>query len=224
MTWRTQFHLSVTEAAKFTPGPRKMPWPMPGNLGGFREFEKYLDWQQFVISFELRDGVPLNIRKGFERAQKLYLLAWIDFDLVPAADMTALSALEFAFRDCYFSHIRDRRLDRANNSKIPASKRKKRSSEETILLSELLKYALEHDGLSDNKIPIVARCGGSVIGLLNGDRRPSLADMRNSRAHGNPFENAAVPGLLEIVRDLIEYAYRGWIMSTRSPPAPTPDA
>jgi len=37
---------------------------------------------------------------------------------------------------------------------------------------------------------------------------PSLADMRNIRAHGNPFGSGQIGGLIELVRDLIEFACR----------------
>ncbi len=67
----------------------------------------------------------------------------------------------------------------------------------------------EHDGLSDENLAINKRCpGGTIIGLLSGERKPSLADIRNDGAHGYPFDGFPMSGLLEFVRDLIEYAYR----------------
>jgi len=60
-----------------------------------------------------------------------------------------------------------------------------------------------HDNLSDDKIPMTQRCGGTVIGMLTGDRKPGLAEIRNDLAHGYPFNNSPV-------RDLIDYAFRNW--------------
>jgi hypothetical protein len=70
---------------------------------------------------------------------------------------------------------------------------------------------VDHDDLTDDKLPIIRRAGGTVIGLLRGDRDPNLAAIRNMRAHGNPFGAGPQAGLLELVRDLIEYAYRDLI-------------
>lgn len=67
------------------------------------------------------------------------------------------------------------------------------------------------DCLSDAQIPMIAKYGGSVVGQLTGHVRPTLADRRNSLAHGDPFQNSPVAGLLELVRDLINFAYRHYI-------------
>jgi hypothetical protein len=58
---------------------------------------------------------------------------------------------------------------------------------------------------------MVRRCGGTAIGQLTGEARPTLAERRNTLAHGNPFEGLQTGGLLELVRDLIDYAYRDYI-------------
>lgn len=55
------------------------------------------------------------------------------------------------------------------------------------------------------------RCGGKAIGQLTGETEPALADRRNKLAHGDPFDGIPTGGLLELVRDLINYAYRGII-------------
>jgi len=46
---------------------------------------------------------------------------------------------------------------------------------------------------------------------LTGETRPTLAERRNGLAHGDPFDASPVAGLLELVRDLINYAYRGYL-------------
>ncbi|WP_293682825.1 hypothetical protein [uncultured Phenylobacterium sp.] len=75
---------------------------------------------------------------------------------------------------------------------------------------------VEVDQLTDMKIPVIARCGGTAVGFLTGASRPTLADRRNAMAHGDPFEGLPVGGLLELVRDLIEYAYREFPQKTVS--------
>jgi hypothetical protein len=58
---------------------------------------------------------------------------------------------------------------------------------------------------------MIDRSGGSVVGLLTGDRDPTLAQIRNNLAHGYPFDGLPLAGLLELIRDLIEYAFRDMI-------------
>ncbi len=45
---------------------------------------------------------------------------------------------------------------------------------------------VNHDGLTEEQIPLNQRCGppSSVLGLLTGETTPSLADIRNDLAHG----------------------------------------
>jgi hypothetical protein len=45
-----------------------------------------------------------------------------------------------------------------------------------------------------------------------GNLLPTLAERRNGLAHGDPFEGLPTGGLLELARDLINFAYRGYIV------------
>jgi hypothetical protein len=102
----------------------------------------------------------------------------------------ALATLELALNDRYGDKVKKRGAYRS--------------------FADLLTYMIE-DGLTDERIPMVKRSGGSAIGFVNGDSKPSLADIRNKQAHGDPFDGFPVAGLLELVRDLIEYAYRDFV-------------
>lgn len=42
---------------------------------------------------------------------------------------------------------------------------------------------------------MMQRYGGSVVPLLFGDRKPSLAEIGNTSAHGDPFDGFPVVGL-----------------------------
>jgi hypothetical protein len=64
------------------------------------------------------------------------------------------------------------------------------------------------DALTNDKLPCARKYGGMVIGFVTGASKPSLIDRRNELAHGYPFDGAPTSGLLELIRDLIEYAYR----------------
>jgi hypothetical protein len=135
----------------------------------------------------------------------IYFLAWHYADLIKAGELAALVALELALNDRYGRAARIKAVTKKKKkSKV---KLKAKSSDDFIRFADLLRQLLE-DGLTDDKIPMVLRSGGSVIGFLDGTCEPSLARMRNGLAHGDPFDGFPRAGLLELVRDLIQYTYR----------------
>ena len=166
-------------------GPLVLPWP--GHASGFRTFPTVAEWRDFILSLSLPPGIPEIVAAKYRRAQMLYFLAWLYFDLIKAGELVGLSTLELALNDRYGAKV--------------VKKGKYRS------FSDLLKYMLM-DELTDDKVPMVQKYGGSVIGFVSGDSKPGLAERRNTMAHGDPFDGFPVGGLLELVRDLIGYAYR----------------
>jgi hypothetical protein len=167
-----------------------LPWPAPGNPGGVITFETATQWQTFVLSLSLPQGIPEIVAAKYRRAQMLYFLAWVYFDLIKAGELVGLATLELALNDRYGDKVKTRGKYRS--------------------FADLLKYMLV-DGLTDDKVPMVQKYGGTVIGFVSGDSKPDLAERRNTMAHGDPFDGFPVGGLLELVRDLIQYAYRDMI-------------
>ena len=208
------FLAALTFAAGKLPGSRTLPWPSPKMVDGFVEFAEFDEWKQVILGFRLSAGVPLNMADLFDRALKLYLAAWLDFDLVTAGETAALAALEHSLRDCYLQDFKDRH-DKKVVAKAESEKRSPTPKEcfqsKNVSFFNLLEHMHKHDGLTDDKLPFVCRYGGSGVRLLSAEGDPSLADMRNVRAHGTPFGSGYQSGLLELVRDLIEYAYRAKI-------------
>ena len=171
-------------------GPLVLPWP--GTASGARTFSTVSEWRAFISALSLPVGIPEIIAAKYRRAQMLYFLAWSYFDLIKAGELVALSTLELALNDRYGARVKKRGKYRS--------------------FADLLKYMMV-DGLTDDKIPMVQNYGGSVIGSVSGDSEPSLAERRNTMAHGDPFDGFPVGGLLELVRDLITYSYRDLIES-----------
>ena len=169
--------------------PLELIWPSPAGAVSVLRFETPDQWRAFIDALGVHPAIPQIVIGKFARAQSLYLLGWIDLGLVKAGELAALIALELAL------------TDRCGGA-YPARK----SS-----FATLLRHLVEKDGLTDAVIPMVAKCGGTAVGQLNGDVRPTLAERRNSLAHGDPFEGLPTSGLLELARDLINYAYRGYI-------------
>lgn len=207
----------VAAAAELTAGAREIPWPTRDRRAGLVHFEKYADWEKFLLDFSLPPGMPGVVNDAFDRARKVYLLSWVDFDLAVVGEGAALTALELAVRNRYLS-IEVARRQAKLAEKVRREKRVAtfRENEQTkdVPFAFLLKMMVEVDGLTDDKIPLVQKSGGSVVGRLTGETGPTLAEMRNIRAHGNPFGSGFEAGLLELVRDLIVYAYRDTVSNS----------
>jgi hypothetical protein len=190
MNLTSDFLKALAAAEDRSAEPLNMIWPMPGNPAGWLSFSNFGEWREFIFGLSLRHPVPEIVAAKFERALKLHLLAWLDFDLIKAGELHALTTLELALTDRYGLKVRDKRGK--------------------IYFRRLLRYLPKHDNLTDDKLPMIQRCGGTAIGMLTGDCKPSLADIRNDLAHGYPFNSSPYGGLLELVRDLIDYVYRDW--------------
>jgi hypothetical protein len=180
------------------PSPLGLHWPMPGDLGAMLRFVDARQWREFVLSLGVHPSLPEIARQKFYRAQKLHYLGWIDVDLIKAGELCALVALELALKDRYLGKIQAVRR--------AAGKKPSRTN-----FQRLLTHMVKEDGLTNEMLPIYLRTGGDPIARVLGKAKPSLADIRNSLAHGYPFDGLPQAGLLELVRDLINFAYRGWI-------------
>ncbi|WP_431673653.1 hypothetical protein [Rhizobium leguminosarum] len=200
MTIADHLFPDISVAAETFPGPRWLPWPIADNPGGEVHFASYHEWRDFFLQFDLHIAVPEIVRMKFARAMKLHLLAWVDVDLIKAGELVAWTALELALTDVYKHRIiAQRRAAAAFKGKKPS---------EQVKLAEILRYMERYDGLTDAKIPLVQKSGGSVIGRFSGAQQPALNHLRNDLAHGYPFDGLLQSGLIELLRDLIEYAYR----------------
>jgi hypothetical protein len=182
--------------------PVYLAWPTQGNMGGIIRFEMAADWRTFIEGLAIDARIPNIVRAKFSRAQTLYLLGWIDFSVLKAGELAALIALELALMDRYGGRV----------------SKNKRS------FAALLKFMVDSDGLTDPQIPMAVRCGGTAIGQLTGESRPTLSERRNALAHGDPFDGLPTGGLLELVRDLINYAYRHHVTEVECLPAAAQDA
>jgi hypothetical protein len=192
--------------------PLVLYWPAPGVPLAQLEFASLEEWRRFVEGMALDALIPSVVRLKFRRALKLYYLAWIDGDLIKAGELVALTALELALNDRYGGHVpgRPRRKLKAGQAPTFTDKPPQRS------FAALLKHMVDGDGLTDADIPMIVRCGGTAIGQLTGATEPTLADRRNALAHGDPFDGLPTSGLIELVRDLIDFAYRSYIKEGRA--------
>ncbi len=134
--------------------PVLLAWSTQGNAGGFISFEKATDWLAFVESLAIDARIPEIVRAKFARAQTLYLLGWADCSVLKAGELAALIALELALMDRYGGQVMKRKRN----------------------FAALLKFMVESDGLTDDRIPMVGRCGGTAVGQLIGATHPTRAE------------------------------------------------
>ena len=187
--------------------PLTLWWPRPGNPGQIPlSFSDLEEWKRFVEEFNLNPLVPQVMWDKYYRAQKLYYLGWIDYDCIKAGEVAALVALELALIDRYGAADQAKR---SRNNGPP-------------MLGSLIAYMVEKDGLTDDQLPIFHKYGGGAIvcNLYESTKelkgvRMNLVERRNRACHGDPFDNTACAGLIEVVRDVIEYAYRDFIKERR---------
>lgn len=187
--------------------PLVLIWPGDGNPAAFWTFAEPAEWRNFVVRLSLDPRIPDITRLKFQRAQKLFLLGWLDVDLMKGAELVALTALELALKDC-FGHV----VQRIPGKKIdPSSPEAMVAQPIRYSFKALLKQLVVGEGLTDAQLPMIARCGGTAIGQLTGATSPSLDERRNALAHGDPFDGLPTSGLIELVRDLIMFAYRDYL-------------
>ncbi|MBB6125632.1 hypothetical protein [Sphingobium subterraneum] len=187
--------------------PLVLIWPAPGNPAAFWHFSTPDEWRAFVNTLALDPRVPDIVKLKFERAQKLFLLGWIDTDLIKGAELVALTALELALKD-RFGHVVPRL---ATKKIVPSSPDAMMAQPIRYSFKALLRHLVDNEGLTDAQIPMIARCGGTATGQLTGQTKPTLEERRNAMAHGDPFDGMSTSGLVELVRDLIMFAYRHYL-------------
>jgi hypothetical protein len=72
------------------------PWiHTPEIPSGLRSFNNFLEWETYVESLDLQQSVWVQTRHRWSRVLKIYLLVWLDVDLIKAGELAALTALEW---------------------------------------------------------------------------------------------------------------------------------
>ncbi|WP_235578748.1 hypothetical protein [Rhodanobacter sp. Root627] len=152
----------------------------------------------------------------FSLAQKLYAYGWFEYGFIKSGELAAVVALELALLDRYGSQV----------TGAQAKKRKKDPAQATTkprapMFYDLLRYMVDSEGLTDSALPSARIYGSPVVSrLYESDKERetrkgtligppiTLVGIRNGLAHGDPYDGMPWGGLLELVRDLIEFAYR----------------
>jgi hypothetical protein len=145
----------------------------------FRIFATREEWLQALEDLQLTATVPEIVAAKYARTMRLYRLAWWEPDVIKAAEVAAFAALELALRD---------RFGRRR-------------------LALQLQGLVRDHGLSDRDLPSIVAVRGTAVARLTGESTPSLAQLRNALAHGDPFESGPLVGLIPLIRDLIDFAY-----------------
>lgn len=215
-------------------GRLTVPWVLPLDRLPFRTFGSVREWLDALVALDLDPALPIPtvVREKFIRALKVYLAAWVDADILVVAEAAAYGAMELAVRDQYGEKVRALQLGRkakageGKSNAAPKRTSKTSTSEETLPqfadepqpppLSALLDYMVRHDRLTDADLPTACPyLGNTAVDRLRNYKlkdpkaaRPSIAELRNRVSHGDPRATSPYAGSLQLVRDIIHYAYR----------------
>ncbi|NEJ47655.1 hypothetical protein GR214_35385, partial [Rhizobium leguminosarum] len=121
--------------------PFCVPWPVAGNPGAILEFATSDEWLAFLSGLDLNTDVPRIVSTKYSRAQRLYALSWLDFDLIKAGELVAITTLEITLKDRY-------------GGLIP---------KERPMLGDLLRHLVIEDGHGDTNLSFTQRYGGKGI-------------------------------------------------------------
>jgi hypothetical protein len=174
--------------------PLTLAWPATSYAAACLHFDHAVAWRGVIAGLGIDRLTPEITQQKLTRAQTLYLLGSINFSLIKAGELAALIALELAVMDCYGGELLKRKCG----------------------FGALLKHMVIANWLTDSDILMVVHCDGTAIGQLVGDVHPTLPKRRNTLAHGDPFHGLPTAGLLEFVRDLIDYPYSDCIAKAAS--------
>jgi hypothetical protein len=166
----------------------------------FKKFERFADWLDAIEELGLAAEVPDVVADKYVLALKHCLIAWIDLQFLRAAEWAAFGALEYALNDRYGRLIHD--LDQAAAGR-PLKFRPKGSS-------KCLEFMLGHDGLTDDvfRFSLKYRIPATQQLRRDGAIRPTLYQRRNELMHGRSSDAYPASGIIEMIRDLIDHAYR----------------
>lgn len=178
--------------SQFRSGPLTLMWQTQDSVAKPVIFASAPHWQDCIRSFSLRSTPPYIVTAKYRRALTLYELSWFSYDVLKAAELAALVALELALLNQYGAAAKPNRKPKKHEDVVRAS------------FPKLLRHMATGDGLTPAKIPSLARNRVTQIDPVLED----LIRVRNGLAHGDPFDGHHQVGLLELVRDLIDYAYR----------------
>jgi len=81
--------------------PLIVPWPTPNSPASLLQFHEASTWIAFIAEQSLPSATPHIVSAKCQRAQKLYALAWFDYDLIKIGELVGVTALELALRDRY---------------------------------------------------------------------------------------------------------------------------
>lgn len=177
----------------------------PGDFGPGRSnqslmpFHHISDWRDYLLTLQIDDPrVPTIHVDAYHAALRALLLAWVEPAVIKPAELQALRSLEGALRGVFFQPLYEKAL---------ARKPKLKPEEFKSGLGLFLDYMALHDGLP-----------ATLHSESKRDRGSALDTIRNTLAHGDPFNTLPWGGLFESVHEVITHAYRNHPEPATYPP------
>ncbi|CDW96321.1 MULTISPECIES: hypothetical protein [unclassified Thiomonas] len=178
------------------------------------KFRHIAEWREYLLTLQIRsDRVPTIHAVAYHAALHMLLLSWVDGSVTKPAEMQALRSLEAALIGVYFQPLckreeerRERWLKRCRGCAACVECRKFDREKFRPGLNKLLDYMVAHDELNPALHSEAKKRDRSAINII-----------RNGIAHGDLFNALPWGGLFDVVREIIEHAYRNYPESVEYP-------
>lgn len=201
--------------------PLEIIGPTRGNPTTFFQFTNIEDWRHHVRGLRLRGDIPEIFRGKHDHVLQVLFLAWLDSAVIKLAELGALAVLEAIIKGRYpkqkfkglahaleylvkYGGVTDEALPIYQETGVCAVQNLLGS----ILTCQDKDCKVQAAKVSGKNLKKCLKklkgndCKGKYVGS-----GPSLSEIRNQLAHGDPFETMPWAGLFEVVRDLIDFMY-----------------
>lgn len=169
----------------------------PMDYGELREFPTIEGWYAYVQSLRIYPRqVTIPYVDAFDEALRALFMAYLLPEFAKLAEMKTLAVLEGALKEAYQHKMCYRTVKPQTLGDNPRAEHKP----QCVSLDVCLEWAVENDGLE-------SRLVDRTIGRR---RAEALNVIRNKQMHGSFEEMFPWGGLFEVIKETIEYAFRGW--------------
>ena len=179
------------------PEYRSHPFVYPMDYGELRQFISIKEWYAYIRTLRIQPKqVAIPYIDAFDEALRALFLSYLFPEFSKLGEMKALAVLEGALKEAY----RHKMCERTVKPKAPGTNPTVEHRPRCASLDECLEWAVKYDSLEPKLVD-------STIGRR---RAEALNVIRNKQMHGTFEEMLPWGGLFEVIKETIEYAFRGW--------------
>jgi hypothetical protein len=187
----------------------------PGDFGqgtqnkAILPFANVCEWRDYLLTLQIRsNGIPSIYVDKFNIALRILFLAWVDANIIKAAELQALLSMECALHGAYFRVLFNDEQEKRTALRGKCTKNREfctfnnycKPINDTSFypgLCRYLDYMVAHDDLPRIYHSKEKKNDCSALYII-----------RNYLGHGATQSNLPWGGLVDVIREVIEHAYR----------------